>query len=339
MNSPGQEVPNTGNIYNGLQRVANAVNPSQAYLVPNANHPAVLAVPAGAPRGMYPSRGKFQPRVGFAYALDTKTTVRGGFGVFYDRIQGNPTFYTLNNPPYVGSAAYNYANLGNIRGGATVNAPWGTIQTIDPNLQTPYSEQFNFTIQRALPLKLFAEGGYVATLGRHLLAEPDINQPTFAVLANIASTTNYNSIRRYAGDSTIQQFISAATSNCHAMQLRVARRVGTVKFTAAYTWSKNLTHASSDTANDLNFYNLKLIYGPANSTSGAVSRDVRHAFVSTYVWDLPRLRNMNAIVRTPLGGWQLSGIIRLQRASTTRSQATLRFSAAARPTTWLGRHC
>jgi hypothetical protein len=312
MNSSGQVVPNTGNIYNGLQRVADGVNPSQAYLVPNATDPAVLAVPAGAPRGMYPSKGKFQPRMGFAYTLNTKTVIRGGFGIFYDRIQGNPTFYTLNNPPYVGSAAYNYANLSNIKGGASVNAPWGTIQTIDPNLQAPYSEQFSFTIQRDLPWKMFGEGGYVGSLGRHLLAEPDINQPSWWVLGNSASTANYNSLRPYAGYSAIQQFMSAATSNYHAMQLRLARRAGAVKFTAAYTWSKNLTDASSDTANDLNAFNLKTMYGPANSTSSAGSMDVRHAFVGTYVLDLPRLRKMNPILRTPIGGWQLSGIIRLQ---------------------------
>jgi hypothetical protein len=212
----------------------------------------------------------------------------------------------------VGSAAYNYANLSNIKGGASVNAPWGTIQTIDPNLQAPYSEQFSFTIQRDLPWKMFGEGGYVGSLGRHLLAEPDINQPSWWVLGNSASTANYNSLRPYAGYSAIQQFMSAATSNYHAMQLRLARRAGAVKFTAAYTWSKNLTDASSDTANDLNAFNLKTMYGPANSTSSAGSMDVRHAFVGTYVLDLPRLRKMNPILRTPIGGWQLSGIIRLQ---------------------------
>ena len=55
VNSSGQVVPGSGNIYNGLIRVSNGIAPSQAYLVPNATNAAVLAVPSGAPRGMYPN--------------------------------------------------------------------------------------------------------------------------------------------------------------------------------------------------------------------------------------------------------------------------------------------
>ncbi len=190
--SAGLVVPGSGNIYNGLVRVANGVTPSLAYLVPNANTSAVLSVPDGAPRGMYPSRNTWSPRLGFAYALNDKTVVRGGFGLFYDRIQGNPTFYTLNNPPYVGTVEYQSGNLSNITGGATVSAPWGAIQTMDPNLKIPYSQQFSIGIQRELPYQLFGQATYVGTLSRRLLDEPDINQPSFAVLAGVASSTNEN---------------------------------------------------------------------------------------------------------------------------------------------------
>jgi hypothetical protein len=300
-------VPGSGNIYNGLVRVANGINPSQSYLVPNANDPSVLSVPSGAPRGMYPSQGTWSPRVGFAYSINEKTVVRGGYGLFYDRIQGNPTFYTLNNPPYVGSAQYQYGNLSNITGGATVTPIWGTIQTIEPNLKIPYSQQFSFGIQRELPLHLFAEATYVGTLGRHLLDEPDINMPNWNVLASVPSTTAENSIRPYVGYSTIQQFESRATSNYHGLQLYLARRFGRAMFTAGYTFSKNLGDASSDTTNNNDYYNLKQFYGPL---SGGL--DVRHVFVGTFVLNLPTLARMKPYVRAPLGDWQLSGVIHVQ---------------------------
>jgi len=304
-NSAGNIIPGIGNLYNGLQRVANGVNPSQAYLVPNANDPAVLAVPAGAPRGMYPSQGTWAPRVGFSYAVAGKTVIRGSFGLFYDRMQGNPTFYTLNNPPYVGSSEFTYGNLSNITGGATVIAPWGTIQTIAPNLKIPYSEHFNFAIQRELPYHLFAEAYYVGTLGRHLLDEPDINQPSFAVISQVPSTTVENTIRPYTGYSTIQQFQSRATSSYHALQLHLTRRLGNLMFTSAYTFSKALGTASDDTTNYYDYFNPHLNYGP-------LTFDVRHAFVGTFIWNMPRFRGQRAFLRRPFGEWQLSAVIHLQ---------------------------
>lgn len=312
VNSAGLIAPGSGNIDNGLQRVGSGVNPAQAYLVPNANDPSVTAVPAGAPRGMYPSQNAWEPRVGVAYALNPKTTIRTGAGVYYDRMQGNPTMYTLNNPPYVGSTQYQYGNLGNITGGATVSAPWGTIQTMDPYLKVPYTEQVSFGIQRELPQKLFAEVDYVGSFGRHLLIEPDINQPSFAVLAAAPATAKINALRPFAGYSVIQQFISEGTSNYHGLQASIERRAANLTFTAAYTFSKNLSDASSDTANNYDYFNIHAMYGPAYSSNSGSSIDVRHAFVGTVIWDLPALRNHSRLVRSPLGGWQLSAIIHLQ---------------------------
>jgi hypothetical protein len=305
VNSSGQIVPGSGNIYNGLQRVADGVPQDQSWLVPGYNSAAVLAVPTGAPRGEYPGQPAWEPRVGFAYALNEKTVIRGGFGLFYDRIQGNPTFYTLNNPPYVASASFNYGNLSNITGGATVLAPWGSMQTIDPHMKVPYSEQFSIGIQRELPSGIFFEVEGVGTLSRHLLVEPDINQPSFAVAGSVASTTNENSIRPFPGFSTIQQFISEATGNYYALQSKVTRRAGRVLFTAGYTFSKILTDASSDTQNDENYFNIHTYYGPATF-------DVRHAGVGTAIWMLPEMRNRSRLVREPLGGWRVSTIVHLQ---------------------------
>jgi hypothetical protein len=207
----------------------------------------------------------------------------------------------------VGSAQYQYGNLSNILGGATVTPVWGTIQTIEPNLKIPGSQQFSLGIQRELPLKLFGQISYVGTLGRHLLDEPDINQPSFATLSSVPSTTAENAIRPYVGYSTIQQFESRANSNYHALQLHLTRRAGNVMFTGAYTFSKNLGNASSDTTNNYDFYNLKQFYGPL--TGGL---DVRHVFVGTVIWNLPALRNQHAYLRVPVGGWQASGVIHLQ---------------------------
>jgi hypothetical protein len=310
--SAGLVVAGSGNIYDGLQRAGSGVPSNEAYLVPNASSSAVLAVPTGAPRGLYPGSSEWEPRVGFAYALNSKTVIRGGFGIFYDRMQGNNVYPALNNPPFVGSVAYNYGNLANIAGGATQSAPWGTIQSLDPNVKTPYAEQFSFGIQRELPLRLFFEADYVGTLGRRLIVEPDINQPTFATLGSVPSTANENSLRPFAGYSTIQEFISEGTSNYHGLQVKVTRRAGRVLFTTGYTWSKNLSDSESDTENDLDYYNIHLLYGPAYSGNAGSSFDVRHAFVGTFIWYLPDLKGQNRLLKTPFGGWQLSGIVHLQ---------------------------
>lgn len=308
--STGALVPGVGNIFNGLIRAGGGVPRSEAGRVPNATSPQVLAVPAGAPRGLYDSHNTFAPRLGFAFAATPKTVLRGGFGLFYDRVEGNITFSTLNSPPFTQTAQYQNGNLANIAGQSITPAPWGNITAIDPNLKVPYSEQFSLGIQRELPLQLFSEITYVGTLGRHLLREPDINQPGFAQLSAdaalpTAQQPSINSLRPYAGYASIFQYRSDSTSNYHALQAYVSRRVGAITFTAGYTFSKVLTDSSSQTDNPENYADRHYNYGPATF-------DRRHAFVGTFIWSLPALSHQNRAMRAIAGSWQLSGIVRAQ---------------------------
>lgn len=299
-----------GNRFNGLVRAGDGVPSDELGRVPGGDSATVLAVPVGAPRGLYEGHHYFMPRVGFAYSPfdDNKTSIRGGFGMYYDRIEGNLIFPSLSNPPYATSAQFQNANLTNITGGSTTAAPFAQINAVDPKLDTPYTMSYSLSLQRELPHGIFAEAAYVGNLGRHLIRQPDINQPTFAQLqANLppGPNVNVNALRPYKGYTAIRMRLSDATSNYHGMQLYAAKRTGDLLMTTSYTWSKVLTDASGFNDNPEDPFNRKYNYGPATF-------DRRHVFALTYTYTLNMFSRTRGFTRAVLHGYELSGITRLQ---------------------------
>jgi hypothetical protein len=305
----GTVVPNSGNLYNGLVR-AGAVPSDEQGRVPGSTTNFFQSIPTGSDRGFFKAQNLFSPRFGFAYSATDKTVVRGGYGIFYARPQGNMIFSQLNVPPILQLSQFENGNLSNPAGAAGVLAPNGNITAIDPNVQNGYSEQFSLGVQRELPKGVFAEVSYVGNLGRHLLRQPNINQIPFdlnaanAALPAAQRVTNA-ALVPYKGYSNITMYMSDSTSNYHALQVYVSKRKGAFFFTAGYTYSKASGDSSGQSDNPENYLDRHYNYGP-------LSFDRRHAFVATYVWALPKLNNTNAIVRNVLGSWQLNGIIRLQ---------------------------
>jgi hypothetical protein len=296
-----------GNPLNGLVRPGN-VPADQLGNVPNGNSPQVLAVPATAPRGFYKPENLFAPRFGFAFSPfnNNKTAIRGGFGIFYDKPEGNVIFGQPGIPPFLQSVSFSNANLSNPSAGTAAAPTVFSIGAVDPNFVVARSMQYSLSVQQELPYGILGEIAYVGTQGRHEVRQPSIDTPTIATaLAN--PTLTYNQIRPYLGYSDVRQFRGDSNSNYNALQVSATKRKGNVMAAVSYTYSKTLgtTSGINDNPEPEDPFNQRFYYGP-------LTFDRRHIFVATYTYDVPFFRTLKGIGGAVLDGWALSGITRAQ---------------------------
>ena len=300
----GKVVPGTGNPFNGLVRTADPIPSDQVSRVPNINTAAYSLIPSVAPRGLYKMHGAFGPRIGFAYAPTEKISIRGGFGSFFYRSEGNVGFSQVNLQPYSQNVEFDLANLSNISAGTPNNTGLQAgISAIDPALKNPYVEQYSLGVQQQLPYGMLMETTYVGNVGHHLLRSPNINYPDLtAVAANPSYSTNY--FNPYKGFSSITQNRSDSNTNYNSLQVYLTKRKGRLNYTVSYTYAKALGDSSSNGGDTANWRSLQYNYGE-------LGIDRRHAFVGTVVWQLPSF-NANAILRETIGGFQIVAVARIQ---------------------------
>ena len=300
----GKVVPGSGNPFNGLIRTAAPIPSDQTSRVPNINTAAYGEIPAVAPRGLYKMNGAFGPRIGFAYAPTEKISVRGGFGTFFYRSEGNVGFSQVNLQPFLQNVEFDLANLSNISAGTPNNTGLqGGITAIDPNLKNPYVEQYSLGVQQELPMGMLMETTYVGNVGHHLLRQPNINYPDLpSVAANPSYSTNY--FNPYRGFTSIAQNRSDSNTNYNALQVYLTKRKGQLNYTVSYTYAKALGDSSSNGSDLANWKSLSYNYGE-------LGIDRRHAFVGTVVWQLPEFRG-NALLHQTIGGFQIVTVARVQ---------------------------
>ncbi|MDE1177945.1 MAG: carboxypeptidase regulatory-like domain-containing protein [Edaphobacter sp.] len=305
-----------GNPYAGLVRAGSGVPADQQIRVPNVNTSLFPLIPAGAPRGLFNSHGSFGPRFGFAYSMDDKTVIRGGVGMFYYRAQGNLIFSQLNIAPFLSNTNLDFGNLATLNSVPAAATTQAGINAIDPNSRTPYTYQYSLGVQRQLSRSILFELNYVGSVSHGQLATPNINFPALStVAANRAlGITNTTYSNPYKGFTSIGMNRFASNYNYNSLQAFASKRAGFLTSTIAYTYSKALGDSNGNNQTLENWSNLSYNYG-------YLSNDRRHAFVATFVAQAPELKGHNIVVREVAGGWQLSGVARLQSGAYYNLQA------------------
>ncbi|MBZ5684516.1 MAG: carboxypeptidase regulatory-like domain-containing protein [Acidobacteriia bacterium] len=285
----------------------------------------------GVPKGL--AKGNwwdFGPRFGFAYDVtgSGKTVVRGGFGVMYERIQGNDMYNGATNPPFGYSL-----NSGNVllanphttwQGGAiTVPIVPAGVTGISEYYPTPRVSQYSIGVQQQVTNRAVLSVSYVGAIGRHLSYWQELNRPDPDQLASLTSTANhvgtdgvshFNELVPYKGFTQLRQAFNGANSHYNSLQVELHGRVQRdLQLQVAYTYAKAIDPANGSTGNGWDLNSVTNPYVGWTYDAGPSALDRSNVAFVNFVYDIPLLKSSsNRAAKTLLGGWALSGIVSMQ---------------------------
>jgi len=212
------------------------------------------------PGGVDHRYNNFAPRLGFAYDVfgNGKTAVRGGIGIFYERIrQNNNSFDALGNPPLSYTATVFNGRLDDL-GPQDVSgflAPF-SVNAFDKKGQIPTITGYSLGVEQELPWKFGLQVGYVGNTARHMLYQYNLNtlpvgcNPLADGSTSCGPANPQTFYVPYTGYNTINYTSFGANTSYNALQTSLIRRFGrNLTMTADFVWSKTMDLEDNDNGN------------------------------------------------------------------------------------------
>jgi hypothetical protein len=263
------------------------------------------------------------PRFGATYDLtgSQQTILRGGFGIFYDRPQGNMVFDMISNAPGVLNSTLQWGRLQELTAAQGDPDPTLSLNPTAYDFVPPKVYQWNVGVQRKLFANYIWDVAYVGSESRDLLRQVQINavprgatfqsgnqDPTRAPSATPGATALPNDLLRpFPGYGTIRMWEYSGYGNYNGLQTSLNRRYENgYMFSVFYVWSKALGIANDDFS-----------AGVPNVGDEEVRRldysllnyDRTHNFVVNAVYQMPRVTDAR-VLGVLVNDWQLSGVYR-----------------------------
>lgn len=269
-----------------------------------------------------PSLHNFAPRVGFAWNPlgDGKTSVRGGFGVFFDQLLSSYwKDQSVRQPPFFNRGTLNRAALQNVPVANTYQTLLSQAQisydltSMEYNISTPYIMQYNVNVQRQVTGTLMATVGFVGSRGVHLFRAEEGDSAIPQILPDGTKFFPTGLKVRNPVYGSDRRSVSDALSRYNGLLLGLRKRLAHgLQLQASYTRARSIDEASTLFSATLAGQFNSIDPDNHRRNRGLSLFDIRNVFVANSLWEFPWGRNFTGLKGKLLRGWEIAGILTLQ---------------------------